>query len=73
MKWLVSARWALGALSLQLWAAAQLFAQATTDKPAEENLQTRYAVVYGLVMLGVILGLVNVVRPGKRKGDKPQP
>jgi hypothetical protein len=74
MNWLVSARWAISALSVHLVLAAQLFAQAAppTDKP-EESLQTRYAVVYGLFMLGTILGLMNVVRPGKRKGDKPQP
>ena len=30
-------------------------------------------IVYGLVMLATVFLLTNVVRPGKRKGDKPQP
>ncbi|HTN73890.1 MAG TPA: hypothetical protein VL096_01535 [Pirellulaceae bacterium] len=39
----------------------------------EEGLSTRWAMAYGLVGLGIVLGLLNVCRPGKRKGDLPKP
>jgi hypothetical protein len=54
----------------------QVLAQAssTNEQPTnEEGLSTRWALAYGLVGLGVVLGLLNVCRPGKRKGDTPKP
>jgi hypothetical protein len=38
-----------------------------------ESLKTVQALAYGLVLLGIVLGVMNVVRPGKRKGEKPKP
>jgi hypothetical protein len=62
---------------LVIWCALQtpLWAQggAAADDGASEGLQGRYALGYGLVILGVILGLLNVCRPGKRKGDPKKP
>jgi hypothetical protein len=49
----------------------QLLAQAT--EPPVESLKTVQALAYGLVLLGIVLGIMNVVRPGKRKGEKPKP
>ena len=43
------------------------------SQPAGENLSVRWAMAYGLTGLGVVLGLLNVCRPGKRKGDSPKP
>lgn len=46
----------------------------TNEQPTnEDGLSTRWAMAYGLVGLGVVLGLINVCRPGKRKGDAPKP
>jgi hypothetical protein len=59
-----------------IWCSLQapLFAQgAAAAEPESEGLQSRYALGYGLVILGVILGLLNVCRPGKRKGDPKKP
>ncbi len=54
--------------------AAQVWAQAEeAAEGAQESLSTRYAIAYGLVGLGIVLGLTNVVRPGKRKGEKQKP
>jgi hypothetical protein len=51
--------------------ATPLFAQAAEE--TDQGLEGRYALGYGLVILGVILGVVNVCRPGKRKGDPKKP
>lgn len=59
----------LTAVGVQSAYAAAALAQATNDPPPEGGLSSIQAVAYGLVILGVILGLTNVVRPGKRKGD----
>ncbi len=66
--------------ALSCWLACSLgsaVVQAQTPAPAaeatEENLSTRWAMAYGLTGLGVVLGLLNVCRPGKRKGDSPKP
>ena len=59
-----------------VWCAlhAPLLAQGgiAAEEP-DKGLEGRYALGYGLVILGVILGLVNVCRPGKRKGDPKKP
>lgn len=67
---------ALAALAVN-WlclAATPVFAQAPAPAPeAGVSLKTIQALAYGLVLLGIVLGLMNVVRPGKRKGEKPKP
>ena len=55
-----------------LSSASNLWAQVATDAPTE-SLKTHHAMAYGLVLLGIVLGIMNVVRPGKRKGEKPKP
>ena len=67
--WLTSVLLIWCALHAPLWAQGGVAA----DNPADEGLQGRYALGYGLVILGVILGLLNVCRPGKRKGDPKKP
>lgn len=57
------------ALALHATFAAAAWAQSPGDPPPEGGLTSIQAIAYGLVILGVILGLTNVVRPGKRKGD----
>ena len=70
-RWMTLAWLALVGISMT---AAQVMAQAEeASEGAKESLSTRYAMAYGLVGLGIILGLTNVVRPGKRKGEKPKP
>ncbi len=59
-------------VSLLSASASQLVAQVATDAPTE-SLKTHHAMAYGLVLLGIVLGIMNVVRPGKRKGEKPKP
>ena len=62
----------LPALLLLCCSSTQLFAQVAKDAPTE-SLKTHHAMAYGLVLLGIVLGIMNVVRPGKRKGEKPKP
>jgi len=70
-RWMTLAWLALVGISMT---AAQVLAQADeAAEGAKESLSTRYAMAYGLVGLGIILGLTNVVRPGKRKGEKQKP
>lgn len=52
--------------------ASKALAQIASDAPTE-SLKTHHAMAYGLVLLGIVLGLTNVVRPGKRKGEKQKP
>jgi hypothetical protein len=49
--------------------AGQVFAQPPTEAAAEEDMATKWPVAYLIVGLGIVLGLINVCRPGKRKGD----
>jgi hypothetical protein len=67
-RWMTLAWLALVWISMT---APHVLAQAE-EEGAKESLSTRYAMAYGLVGLGIILGLTNVVRPGKRKGEKPK-
>ena len=62
----------LPALLMLCGSATQLWAQVAKDAPTE-SLKTHHAMAYGLVLLGIVLGIMNVVRPGKRKGEKPKP
>jgi hypothetical protein len=55
-------------LGFALAAPSLCLAQETGTPPADA-LTTRWAMAYGLVGLGIVLGLINVCRPGKRKGD----
>jgi hypothetical protein len=55
-------------LGLVLVVPSLIFAQDAGTPPADA-LTTRWALAYGLVGLGIVLGLINVCRPGKRKGD----
>lgn len=62
-------------LALAVWLmvlGSPAWAQIAQDAPTE-SLKTHHAMAYGLVLLGIVLGIMNVVRPGKRKGEKPKP
>lgn len=60
------------AVMLLTFSATEVVAQTAADAPTE-SLKTHHAMAYGLVLLGIVLGIMNVVRPGKRKGEKPKP
>ena len=67
------ARWiACGIVALALSPAVPAYVAAqdkAADAPAAEGMSNKWAVAYGLTGLGVVLGLINICRPGKRKGD----
>lgn len=70
IKLLNHCRYLLVLATVWLATATPLFAQ---TEETDQGLEGRYALGYGLVILGVILGVINICRPGKRKGDPKKP
>jgi hypothetical protein len=61
------------AISLASLSASAAWAQSTLEPIEDTSGIGKWALAYGLVGLCIVLGLINICRPGRRKGDAPRP